>query len=101
VCSEGQFHSICFDLSSGSDLYPYTLLLKKLSSYDFSAAYVNWLCTHLTNIACCVRFVSVFSSPFLALSGVPQRCRLQPLLLNTYSNDLSKGKVTLSLCLTN
>lgn len=41
VCSEGQFDSICFDISSAFDFILRTLLLDKLSVYGLSAGCVN------------------------------------------------------------
>jgi hypothetical protein len=66
-----QADAIYFDLSSAFNLVPHTLLLHKLSTFEFSGDYVNWFCSYLTNNQSQV-CVSGILSPFVVLSFAPQ-----------------------------
>jgi hypothetical protein len=56
--------------------------LDKIISDGLCTAYVDWSRGHITNEICCVRLAGVSSSPFIALSGVPQCSDLGPSLFN-------------------
>jgi hypothetical protein len=79
--------AIYFDITSGFDLVPDTVLLHKLNALVFSDGYVNWMRSYLTNRQSQVRIGQATSTPEV-LSGVPQGSVLGSLLFNVYINNL-------------
>jgi hypothetical protein len=82
-----QTDAIYSDLSNAFDV-PDTISLRKLNSLGFSGGYVNWLRSCLTDRQLRVRVLGILSSRFQVLPDVPQGYVLEPMLLNTFINDL-------------
>jgi hypothetical protein len=88
VRSQRQVDDIYFDFSSAFDVVSHTLLLRKLSSFGLTSAYVSWFCSYLTNRFSCVKISGIFTAPFIILAGVPQGCVLGPLFCNVFIDDI-------------
>jgi hypothetical protein len=71
VRSQRQADAVYFDLSHAFDLVPHNMLLRKLGSFGFSDAYVNWFRSYLINRQSRVRISGTLSLPFQVTSGVP------------------------------
>jgi hypothetical protein len=83
VLGQCQADAVYFDLSNACDFVPYNTLLYKLSSFEFSEAYVSWFRSYLNNSQSGVRVSGTLSVPFHVMSGVPQSSILG-LFFSTY-----------------
>jgi hypothetical protein len=63
--------AVYFDLSSAFDLVLRFVLPQKLGAFGFFDIFASWFCNYLTNRQYFVRISDIISSPFAALSGVP------------------------------
>lgn len=85
-----QVDAVYTDFSKAFDKVNHRILLRKLYTFGLSGNLLEWCDSYLKNRPSQVVIDGVQSTPFIALSGVPQGSVLGPLFFNIFINDIAK-----------
>ncbi|KAL4238884.1 hypothetical protein ACF0H5_003591 [Mactra antiquata] len=80
--------TVFLDLSKAFDLVNHSILIKKLTSFNFSPKSLQWFTSYLSNRCQKVCVSGKLSEPGHITCGVPQGSVLGPLLFIMYINDM-------------
>lgn len=86
--NSSQVDCVYLDYSKAFDKVHHSLLIAKLAGYGIGGSLLKWLASYLMDRELIVKCEGAFSSPFRALSGVPQGSHLGPILFNVFVNDI-------------